>query len=34
MMRMKNEVAASSAPVEPGQVGTVVSLNITYEMTR
>jgi len=34
MMRMKDEVAASSAPVEPGQVGTVVSLNITYEMTR
>ena len=35
MARMKNEMAASSAPpVEPGQVGTVVSLSITYEMTR
>ena len=34
MMRMKSDVAASSPPVEPGQVGTVVSLNITYEMTR
>mgnify|MGYP003656618484 FL=1 len=32
---MKNEMADSaSAPVEPGQVGTVVSLSITYEMTR
>ncbi|WP_417609635.1 SIMPL domain-containing protein [Parasphingorhabdus sp.] len=26
--------AAASPPVEPGQVGTVVSLNITFEMTR
>ncbi len=35
MARMKNDVAASARPpVEPGQVGTVVSLNITYEMTR
>ena len=35
MPRMKNEMADSaSAPVEPGQVGTVVSLSITYEMTR
>tara|TARA_R100001244_G_scaffold20643_2_gene21428 strand:+ start:102959 stop:103687 length:729 start_codon:yes stop_codon:yes gene_type:complete len=34
-MRMKNEVAASAPPpVEPGQVGTMVSLSVTYEMTR
>jgi len=32
MMRM--ESAAASPPVAPGQVGTVVSLSITYEMTR
>lgn len=34
-MRMEMDaVAQSSPPVAPGQVGTVVSLNITYEMTR
>ncbi len=33
MMRMEASTA-SSPPVVPGQVGTVVSLNITYEMTR
>lgn len=33
MMRME-AADASSPPVAPGQVGTVVSLNITYEMTR
>ncbi|MEH6789363.1 SIMPL domain-containing protein [Parasphingorhabdus sp.] len=32
--RMKSEIASSAPPVEPGQVGTVVSLSITYEMTR
>ncbi|PHR20920.1 MAG: hypothetical protein COA41_03405 [Sphingopyxis sp.] len=35
MMRGKVMAEASaSPPVEPGQVGTVVSLNITFEMTR
>jgi len=35
MMRTKSFADASgSPPVEPGQVGTVVSLSITYEMTR
>ena len=35
MMRMESVQAASAPPpVAPGQVGTVVSLNITYEMTR
>lgn len=33
MMRMEQS-ASSSPPVAPGQVGTVVSLDITYEMTR
>ncbi|WP_373491638.1 SIMPL domain-containing protein [Parasphingorhabdus sp.] len=34
-MRMQSDAAESFAPpVAPGQVGTVVSLNITYEMTR
>lgn len=35
MMRMESVAASNSPPpVAPGQVGTVVSLNITYEMTR
>jgi len=34
MMRMEASAASSAPPVAPGQVGTVVSLNITYEMTR
>lgn len=34
MMRMEASAASSTPPVAPGQVGTVVSLNITYEMTR
>lgn len=34
MMRSKSFAESSAPPVEPGQVGTVVSLNITYEMTR
>ena len=34
MMRTKDFAESSAPPVEPGQVGTVVSLNITYEMTR
>ena len=35
MMRMESAAASSAPPpVAPGQVGTVVSLNITYEMTR
>lgn len=34
MMRTKSFAESSAPPVEPGQVGTVVSLNITYEMTR
>lgn len=35
MMRMEASAASSALPpVAPGQVGTVVSLNITYEMTR
>lgn len=35
MMRMESVQAVSAPPpVAPGQVGTVVSLNITYEMTR
>ena len=35
MMRMEASASSSAPPpVAPGQVGTVVSLNITYEMTR
>lgn len=34
MMRMESAAAMSEPPVAPGQVGTVVSLNISYEMTR
>jgi len=34
MMRTKSFAESSAPPVKPGQVGTVVSLNITYEMTR
>ena len=34
MMRMEASASSSTPPVAPGQVGTVVSLNITYEMTR
>lgn len=34
MMRMEASASNSAPPVAPGQVGTVVSLNITYEMTR
>lgn len=34
MMRSMVSDRAESVPVAPGQVGTVVSLNITYEMTR
>jgi len=33
-MQSKSFAESSAPPVEPGQVGTVVSLNITYEMTR
>ncbi|WP_339826165.1 SIMPL domain-containing protein [uncultured Parasphingorhabdus sp.] len=34
MMRMEASASKSAPPIAPGQVGTVVSLNITYEMTR
>ncbi|MGB5484941.1 SIMPL domain-containing protein [Parasphingorhabdus sp.] len=35
MMRMESADASNAPPpVAPGQIGTVVSLNITYEMTR
>lgn len=35
MMRMEASAGSSDVPpIAPGQVGTVVSLNITYEMTR
>jgi uncharacterized protein YggE len=34
MMRMLASESKSAPPIAPGQVGTVVSLNITYEMTR
>ncbi len=34
MMRMEASTSKSAPPIAPGQVGTVVSLNITYEMTR
>ncbi len=35
MMRMESiQATAAPPPVAPGQVGTVVSLSITYEMTR
>ncbi len=34
MMRMEASASSSAPPVAPGQVGTVVSLIITYEMTR
>lgn len=34
-MRMESDaIASATPPVAPGQVGTVVSLNISYEMTR
>ncbi len=34
MRAMVSEAADTSVPVAPGQVGTTVTLNITYEMTR